>query len=60
VYSRGRYLGHAEGVFQILPATWAGTSQAGQSEFNAYANILAAHEIFVRDGYSFREWVCQP
>jgi hypothetical protein len=50
----------ASGLFQIMPGTWAGTSEAGQSPFNAYANILAAHQIFVRDGYSWREWTCQP
>jgi LysM repeat protein len=50
----------ASGVFQILyPSTWFGTSRAGFSPYNAYANIVAAHEIFVRDGYSWREWVCQ-
>jgi hypothetical protein len=52
---------HAQGVFQILyPVTWNGTSQAGASPYNARANIIAAHEIFVRDGYSWREWECQP
>jgi hypothetical protein len=52
---------HAEGLFQILyPSTWRTTSQAGQSPYDAQANILAAHEIFVRDGYSWREWTCQP
>lgn len=50
----------AAGLFQIMPSTWAGTSEAGQSPFNAAANIAAAHEIFVRDGYSWREWTCQP
>jgi LysM repeat protein len=50
----------ASGVFQILyPSTWSGTSQASSSPYNAYANIAAAHEIFVRDGYSWREWSCQ-
>ncbi len=50
---------HAAGVFQILyPSTWVGTSQANSSPYSAYANILAAHEIFVRDGYSWREWSC--
>ena len=50
---------HAEGVFQILyPSTWMGTSEAGNSPYNAQANILAAHQIFVRDGYSWREWSC--
>ena len=50
----------AAGLFQIMPGTWATTSEAGQSPFNAAANIAAAHEIFVRDGYSWREWTCQP
>jgi hypothetical protein len=50
---------HAEGVFQILyPGTWSGTSEASSSPYSAMANILAAHEIFVRDGYSWREWSC--
>lgn len=50
---------HAEGVFQILyPGTWMGTSQAASSPYNARANILAAHEIFVRDGYNWHEWSC--
>ena len=50
---------HAEGVFQILyPSTWNGTSEAASSPYNAMANILAAHQIFVRDGYSWREWSC--
>jgi LysM repeat protein len=53
--------GHAEGLFQILyPSTWYGTSQAAKSPYDANANIIAAHEIFVRDGYSWREWQCQP
>lgn len=50
----------AAGLFQIMPGTWAGTSQAGQSVYNAAANVVAAHEIFVRDGYSWREWTCKP
>jgi hypothetical protein len=50
---------HAEGVFQILyPSTWMSTSQASYSPYNAMANILAAHEIFVRDGYNWHEWTC--
>lgn len=50
---------HAAGVFQILyPSTWSNTSEASSSPYNAQANILAAHEIFVRDGYSWREWSC--
>jgi hypothetical protein len=52
---------HAEGLFQILyPSTWRGTSEASSSPYSAMANILAAHEIFVRDGYSWREWTCAP
>ena len=52
---------HAKGLFQILvPSTWRTTAQAGQSPYNADANTLAAHEIFVRDGHSWREWVCKP
>ncbi len=50
----------AAGLFQIMPGTWAGTAQAGQSPYNASANIAAAYQIFVRDGYSWREWTCQP
>jgi hypothetical protein len=50
---------HAEGVFQILyPGTWMSTSEASSSPYNAQANILAAHEIFVRDGYNWHEWSC--
>jgi hypothetical protein len=52
---------HAQGLFQILyPSTWNTTSQAGKSPFDPMANTLAAHEIFVRDGHSWREWACQP
>jgi len=50
----------AAGLFQFLSGTWSGTSQAGSSPYNAWANIVAAHEVFVRDGYSWREWSCQP
>ena len=50
---------HAAGVFQILyPSTWARTSEAGYSPYDALANIRAAHEIFVRDGYNWHEWSC--
>jgi hypothetical protein len=52
---------HSAGVFQILyPSTWRGTSQAARSPYNPIANIVAAHEIFVRDGYRWRAWVCRP
>ena len=50
---------HAEGVFQILyPSTWRGTPEASSSPYNAMANIVAAHAIFVRDGYNWHEWSC--
>jgi LysM repeat protein len=52
---------HAKGLFQILhPSTWSTTSQSGMSPFDARANAIAAHEIFVRDGHSWREWACRP
>lgn len=52
---------HAEGVFQILyPSTWDTTSYASQSPYNYDANIHAAYQIFSRDGFSWREWQCQP
>lgn len=50
----------AAGLFQIIPGTFASTSYAGQDVYNPVVNIKAAHEIFVRDGYSWREWACQP
>lgn len=50
----------ASGVFQFLPSTWRTTSYAGYSPFNASANIHAAYQVFTRDGYSWREWQCQP
>jgi LysM repeat protein len=50
----------ASGVFQFMPSTWAGTPYAGYSMFNASANIHAAYWLFQRDGYSWREWSCQP
>ena len=52
---------HAEGLFQILyPSTWSSTSEASSSPYSAMANALAAHQIFVRDGYSWHEWTCVP
>src|SRR5581483_3002677 len=51
---------HAMGIFQILyPSTWMTTPQAGASPYNARANVQAAHAIFMRDGYSWREWQCR-
>jgi hypothetical protein len=50
----------AAGVFQFLRSTWAHTPYAGSSPYNAGANIQAAHWLFARDGYSWREWSCRP
>jgi len=50
----------ASGVFQFLRSTWATTSYAGYSPFNASANIHAAYQVFARDGFSWREWQCRP
>jgi LysM repeat protein len=50
----------AAGLFQIIPGTFASTSYAGQSVYNPQVNIRAAYEVFARDGYSWREWACQP
>lgn len=50
----------AAGLFQIIPGTFASTSYAGGSVYDPATNIRAAYEIFARDGYSWREWACQP
>lgn len=50
----------AAGLFQIIPGTFASTSYAGQSVYNPLVNTRAAYEVFARDGYSWREWACQP
>lgn len=50
----------AAGLFQILPSTFDTTSEAGNSPYDAYSNTVAAYDIFVRDGYSWSEWTCQP
>jgi soluble lytic murein transglycosylase-like protein len=46
----------AEGLFQIMPGTWAGTPYASQSEFDAVANAKAAAWIYARRGGS--AWSC--
>jgi outer membrane protein assembly factor BamB len=52
---------HAEGVFQILyPSTWNTTPYRTASPYDPLTNIKAAYYIFQRDGYSWREWECQP
>jgi LysM repeat protein len=50
----------ASGLFQVMPSTFASTSQAGKSVYDPAANIQAAYEVFSRDGFSWNEWVCQP
>jgi murein DD-endopeptidase MepM/ murein hydrolase activator NlpD len=50
---------HAQGVFQIIPSTYARSGEGG-SVWNAWDNINAAYRIFARDGYSWREWACKP
>jgi transglycosylase-like protein len=46
----------AEGLFQILPSTWAGTPFASQSPFDPVANAKAAAWIYARRGGS--AWSC--
>jgi hypothetical protein len=48
----------AMGVFQFMPYTWSRTPFARSNPFEASANIHAAYYVFVRDGYSWREWYC--
>lgn len=48
----------ASGVFQFLASTWRETPYRGYSRFNAWANIEAAHWLYLRDGHSWREWSC--
>ena len=52
---------HAEGIFQILyPSTWNGTPYARFSPYDWNYNIPAAYSIFKNDGFTWREWQCQP
>jgi transglycosylase-like protein with SLT domain len=46
----------AEGLFQIMPGTWAGTPYAGDSEFDPVANARAAAWIYSHRGPS--AWSC--
>lgn len=50
----------AKGLFQFLDSTWRGSPYWRYSPYNAWASIQAAHWLFTRDGYSWREWECQP
>jgi Transglycosylase SLT domain len=56
--ARNPYSG-AMGVFQFMPRTWAGTPYARFNPYDAMTNISAAYYLFVRDGYSWREWSCR-
>lgn len=47
----------AQGLFQFLPSTWAGTPFAGASPFDASANAKAAAWLFQTYGPS--QWECQ-
>jgi transglycosylase-like protein with SLT domain len=49
---------HAVGVFQFLPSTFKEVSTG--NILNYRDNIDAAYALFVRDGYSWREWECKP
>lgn len=46
----------AEGLFQIMPGTWAGTPYASASEFDPVANAKAAAYIYAHRGPS--AWTC--
>lgn len=46
------------GVFQFLPSTWAMTPYHAYNPFTAWADVNAAHRLFVRDGHNWHEWQC--
>jgi hypothetical protein len=50
----------ATGVFQFLLGTWLGTPYHNYTRTNAWANVNAAFWVFKKDGYTWREWQCQP
>ncbi|HEX6547807.1 MAG TPA: transglycosylase SLT domain-containing protein [Candidatus Dormibacteraeota bacterium] len=47
----------AEGLFQFLPSTWAGTPFASQSPFDPVANARAA--AWLLQTYGPSQWECQ-
>ena len=47
----------AEGLFQFLPSTWAGTPYAGADPFDPVANASAAAWLLVQ--YGPGQWECQ-
>lgn len=47
----------AQGLFQFLPTTWAGTPYAGQSPFDAVANARAA--AWLLQTYGAGQWECR-
>ncbi len=50
----------AEGLYQFMPSTFAGTApgRAGQSIWSARAQAFAAAWLYAKDGGG-REWQCQ-
>jgi len=48
---------NAQGLFQFLPSTWAGTPYAGQSPFDPVANASAA--AWLLQTYGPSQWECQ-
>lgn len=54
-YSVNRSSG-ASGLFQFMPATWAGTPWASQSPFDPLANAQAAAWLYQK--YGPRQWDC--
>jgi len=48
---------NAEGLFQFLPSTWAGTPYASQSPFDPTANARAA--AWLLQTYGPSQWECQ-
>lgn len=48
---------NAQGLFQFLPSTWAGTPYAAQSPFDPVANANAAAWLFKTYGPS--QWECR-
>ncbi len=53
----------ATGLFQIMPATWNGTSfqpYTWAKATNAGLNTQVAFSLFSKDGYQWRQWGCKP
>lgn len=50
----------SHGLFQFLRSTWARTPFARRSIYSAWWNAMAAAWLVRHDGFSWREWTCQP